>query len=92
MFNVNYTYAGKNFSDAGNIPLFENDSGNILNVRVGVQGEKFGVFLFGQNLTNDEQTFWQGIRDSGAAFGWPTAIAGNYRRPLTYGIEASFWF
>jgi len=92
MFNINYTYAGKNFSDAQNIPLFENDSGNILNLRVGIQGEKFGVFLFGQNLTNDDQTFTQGIRDSGAAFGWPTAIAGNYRRPLTYGIEASFWF
>jgi hypothetical protein len=50
------------------------------------------VFLFGQNLTNDDQTFWQGIRDSGAAFGWPTAIAGNYRRPLTYGVEATFRF
>jgi outer membrane receptor protein involved in Fe transport len=92
MFNINYTYAGKNFSDAQNIPLFENDSGNILNLRVGIQGEKFGVFLFGQNLTNDDQTFTQGVRDSGAAFGWPTAIAGNYRRPLTYGIEASLRF
>ena len=92
MFNINYTYAGKNFSDAQNIPMFENDSGNILNVRVGVQGEKFGVFLFARNLTNDGQTFIQGIRDSGAAFGWPTAIAGNYRRPRTFGIEASFWF
>lgn len=92
MFNINYTYAGKNFSDAQNIPLFENDSGNILNLRVGIQGEKFAVFLFGQNLTNDDQTYFQGVRDSGAAFGWPTAIGGNYRRPLTYGIEASFQF
>ncbi len=92
MFNINYTYAGKNFSDATNIPLFENDSGSILNLRVGLQGEKFSVFLFGQNLTNDDQTFWQGIRDSGAAFGWPTAIAGNYRRPLTYGVEVNFRF
>lgn len=57
MFNINYTYAGKNFSDAQNIPLFENDSGNILNLRVGIQGEKFGVFLFGQNLTNDDRSF-----------------------------------
>lgn len=92
MFNINYTYAGKTFSDPENISQFENDAGNILNLRAGVQGESFGIFLFGNNLTGSDQTFFQGVRDSGAAFGYPTAIAGNYRRPRTYGIELTAKF
>ena len=79
-FHASYTYTDESFSTATNDPALKNDSASVVNLRVGLAGDRFGIYAFADNLTNEEQTFSSFVRDTGA-------IASNYRRPRTIGLE-----
>ena len=86
VFNINYVYTGENFSDSQNIADFQNESSSVLNMRLSIQSEEFGVALFAQNLTNEDKTV------SKAGNINSMLPNGNYLRPRSIGIEVSYSF
>jgi outer membrane receptor protein involved in Fe transport len=82
---------GKSFSDAANTVAYENDAATIYNLRLGAKRGNLGFFVFGENLTNVQQSFGRGLADTTFVTN-VGSIRGNYRRPRTVGIEVSAAF
>ncbi len=80
--NAGYAFRSSNFSTPDNSAETENDSYGQLNLRVGVENERYGVYLFGHNLTNEEDTTQiQNI------VGGSPLLSYRYVRPRTIGVE-----
>ncbi len=52
----NYAYKDRTFSDAANAENQKNDSYDMLNARIGVQWENWGIYAYGRNLANTDAT------------------------------------
>jgi iron complex outermembrane receptor protein len=51
---IAYAAVGDTFHDAANTSAFKQSAYGLLNARVGFEREHFGIFLFGENLTDTE--------------------------------------
>jgi len=83
---ISYSHRDESFSDPANVPEKLNDDYNNLKLRLGVEGENWGVYLFGDNLLDEESTVY-----TNDIFG--LLMYKNYTRPRTIGVEvtASFY-
>ena len=52
----NYAYKDETFSDAANADNQKNDSYDMLNARIGVQWDNWGIYAYGRNLANTDAT------------------------------------
>jgi len=52
----NYAYKGRTFSDAANAENQKNESYDMINARIGVQWETWGIYAYGRNLANTDAT------------------------------------
>lgn len=82
MANLSYAYKSKTFSDAENTPAERNDVFNQVNARIGVEGERYGAYLFARNLLDEEDTTLINNLFAGTPL-----IAYSYVRPRTVGVE-----
>lgn len=83
-------YLGANYTDSRNdysfLGSFTSDDITLVNGRVGLEGDRWGVYLTGSNLLNEDGAFSQ------QAF-LSTLGADPVRvQPLTYGVEVNFNF
>lgn len=77
-----WSWIGKTYFDDANSPAFERGEYSTLNARLGYQSKYFNIFLFGENLT-DQEYF---------TFILPALNAGSPARPRTLGIKMAFNF
>jgi iron complex outermembrane receptor protein len=79
----NYAYKDRTFSDAANAENQKNDSYDMLNARIGVQWETWGIYAYGRNLANTDATTLKtqpiGILND--------VIFSIYVPPRTFGLE-----
>ena len=87
LLHLGYAYRDENYSNAENDELAKNDKYNQVRLRGGVQGERWGLYLFVTNLLNRDDTTFK-IR--------PVSVTPltyfTYVRPRTIGIEANWNF
>ena len=95
--NISYSYTGPRFSSVVNFPSSRMEPLNILNLRLGVEGDNWSLVGFASNLTNDvEFTSVLGslavanVTPDGELDFFPSDVAVN--RPRTMGVEATFRF
>ena len=82
--NLTYSYIGEQFAAGDGDPI-PGDARNLLRGRIGGYYKDFGVFLFGNNLL-DEDGF---VRRSNVEGG---AVTGIVDRPRQIGIEITYDF
>jgi iron complex outermembrane receptor protein len=87
VFHAGYAYRDETYSDPENFEDTKNDTYHNVRLRGGVQGSAWGVYLFVDNLTDEENTTF--IRRPVAAT--PLTYY-TYGRPLTYGVELTWDF
>ena len=83
---IDYEHRGDKYWQVDNVDI--QSPLNLLNGRVGFEGELWGVYLWGKNLTDEKYyTDFNPTEFSGL-----DVDIGYYGRPRTYGIEASYRF
>ncbi|WP_417459030.1 TonB-dependent receptor [Kordiimonas sp.] len=95
--HVGYSHTGSRFSTVTNVPSSKMEPLDILNLRLGLEGESWSLVFFVSNLTNDvEFVSIAGslglpvLTPSGELDFIPTDVAVN--RPRTIGLETTFRF
>jgi outer membrane receptor protein involved in Fe transport len=83
-----YSYRDRTFSDAANAANQENDSYSVLNMRLGLEAEAWGLFLFGRNITGSEDTTFR--RQPVQLL--PEVVFSTYIPPRRVGVEFSYRF
>ncbi len=81
--NGNYAYRGSNYSDPYNSDNQKNDAYGTLNARIGLEAERWGVYLFGRNITDEHGTSL--IRQPVGSL--TDIVFYNYIPPQTWGVE-----
>ncbi len=94
MVRADYQYVGSSYSNFANsspnttkIPSY-----NLLNLRAGIETEKWYVHLFVRNATDEVATLVFGPDFFGPGFGVPESAQLYRNRPRTVGIEAALRF
>ncbi len=85
---ASYTHRSKTYSDIANTELARNGNYDLLNFRLGMESETWGIFLFVDNLSDSEDTILR--RDPRGSV--PPLLLSNYVRPRTIGIEVGINF
>jgi len=70
------------FTDTANSPDLEQDAYDLVNTRIGLRNDNFGVYLWGRNLT-DEDIIGGGVKVFSVTTRW-------INLPRTYGVELRF--
>ncbi len=88
LLRADYSYRGDTFSEVQNSAISKTDNLNILNLRAGVMGERWGVFLFASNVTNEDGSV------VAITPGTPSAsfVDATFVAPRELGIEARYEF
>jgi len=87
LLHLGYAYRDENYSNAENDEMSKNDKYNQIRLRGGVEGERWGLYLFVNNLTNNNNTTFKYRPVSVTPLTYIT-----YVRPRTIGIEANWRF
>ena len=85
--HVLYSYRDETYSEPSNSDATKNDSYSNLNLRGGLQGENWGVYLFVTNATDETDTTYKFNPVSGTPLTYFT-----YVRPRTIGLEVTLDF
>jgi len=72
------------FTDTSNSAALEQNSYNLVNARLGLHNDNYGVYLWGRNLT-DEDIIGGGVRVFSVTTRWINA-------PATYGVELRYQY
>jgi len=82
---ISYSHRDESFSNPSNTPEQLNGDFNNLKLRLGVEGDEWGIYLYGDNLLDEDSTVI--VND---IFG--LLMYKNYTRPKTIGVELSVSF
>jgi iron complex outermembrane receptor protein len=87
LFQLDYAYRGKTYSDPANTPADRNDVYNQVGLNAGIENDKSGVYFFVDNLFNEDDT----TRIFTPIDGTPLTYT-TYVRPRTIGIRLKTGF
>jgi len=79
---ASYTHRDENFSDIENTAAEENESLDRVNVRLGMESNRFGIYLYANNLLDEEGTTFR--NNVVAAI---PMVYESFVRPRTIGVE-----
>ncbi len=82
---ISYSHRDESFSNPENTLTNKNGDFNNLKLRIGVEGDTWGVYAYGDNLLDEDSTVY--VND---IFG--LLMYKNYTRPRTVGVEVSYSF
>ena len=82
---ISYSHRDESYSDPSNTPEKLNGDFNNVKLRIGVEGDTWGVYAYGDNLLDEDSTVF--VND---IFG--LLMYKNYTRPRTVGVEFSISF
>ncbi len=82
---VSYSHRDESYSDPSNTPEKLNGDFNNVKLRIGVEGDTWGVYAYGDNLLDEDSTVY--VND---IFG--LLMYKNYTRPRTVGVEFTVSF
>jgi len=82
---ISYSHRDESYSDPANVPTKLNGDFNNVKLRLGVEGDNWGVYVYGDNLLDEDSTVY--VND---IFG--LLMYKNYTRPRTVGVEFSVSF
>ncbi len=88
LFWASFSHRGRTFSEVANSEISKTDNLDILNLRIGVAGDQWGVYLFGNNMTQER----------GAVLAFPplnpsfNAVDATFVSPRELGVELRFNF
>jgi len=84
--NINWAYAADSYTDRENTAGLKADSRRLLGARLGYRGERYGIELFGENLTDE---FYITDRFNSPSLGIDALYVGD---PREYGVRLSYQF